>query len=304
MSVEATVMDEAGLPVQDATLSTIRPQWLRTRSILRDFLLRRKLITQWREIKMERLTNEKGMAKFRLRNALGAMGATVEKDGYYQSVIIFKAEDSFRSPVWLPYPMKKTVVLKKIRNPIPLLKGDMYRQQPFNLEIPLGFDMLKNEWMPPHGKGETEDMVVFVQKFPEARRPLPWASVQFTFTGEANGIQKIPDRLMTRESVFSLPYMAFLDGYSNQEVTVEFSSDSEGKRYRKSNLGDGELCFRIRTQLDEEQNVISALYGVFLQTEMRVQGRPTTAILKCPYFINPTPNNRNLEWDGTNLLKK
>ena len=58
------------------------------------------------------------------------------------------------------------------------------------------------------------------------------------------------------------------------------------------NLPDRNYFFRVRTLLDEHGNVKSALYG-------KIYGD----FMQFAYYLNPTPNDRNVEFDPKqNLL--
>ena len=63
------------------------------------------------------------------------------------------------------------------------------------------------------------------------------------------------------------------------------------------------FAFRIRTVVDADGKVISSHYGKFYgypDVGMNPKGRRLSRLC---YFINPTPNSRNLEWDQkTNLF--
>ena len=74
----------------------------------------------------------------------------------------------------------------------------------------------------------------------------------------------------------------------------------------KSKKKDKFVCFRIRTKLDENGQVVGGYYGkiygdiFFLPNSY---GAVIVAIPQFLYYLNPNPLDRNLEWDGdTNLF--
>lgn len=62
--------------------------------------------------------------------------------------------------------------------------------------------------------------------------------------------------------------------------------------------------FRVRTVLNKDGSVKSALYGK-INGQISIQGAGRdTASLAFLYYLNPTPNDRNLEFDmQKNLFK-
>ena len=59
---------------------------------------------------------------------------------------------------------------------------------------------------------------------------------------------------------------------------------------------------RIRTEFDESDNVRKAIYGKIygdFKLEDKKNGIKDVSFL---YYLNPTPNDRNLEWDMKNNL--
>ena len=58
------------------------------------------------------------------------------------------------------------------------------------------------------------------------------------------------------------------------------------------------MCFRIRTTRDENGNVTSSYYGKIYGDIILKQGYGyVVGGTEFLYYLNPTPNDRNLEWD-------
>ena len=94
--------------------------------------------------------------------------------------------------------------------------------------------------------------------------------------------------------IFQFPYAVPMEGYKNKFIMVDSRNALIDER-KQNNF------FRIRTKLDEQGNVVSALYGRTIYFEYWMTG----SLLHFYFGLNLTPNDRNLEWDGqTNLLKK
>lgn len=80
-------------------------------------------------------------------------------------------------------------------------------------------------------------------------------------------------------------------GYLHKHEQVTFrKSDSSHKSTRKEGRN---YYFRVRTKLDEKGDIESAHYG-------KIYGD----FMSFVYFLNPTPNDRNVEFDPKkNLLQ-
>jgi hypothetical protein len=112
-----------------------------------------------------------------------------------------------------------------------------------------------------------------------------------SFPNPGDGIQEfaVPD--VEKGSELRSPHGAPADGYQQQWVQTDNrkpNSPIETNRDPNRNY-----FFRVRTVLDERGNVKSAHYGKFYGDFMQFQ-----------YYLNPTPNDRNVEFaPGQGLLK-
>jgi hypothetical protein len=81
-------------------------------------------------------------------------------------------------------------------------------------------------------------------------------------------------------------------GYQPQWVQTD--NRLPGKPIKTNRDSHHNYFFRVRTILDEHGNVKSALYG-------KIYGD----FMQFTYYLNPTPNHRNVEFDPKqNLLKR
>jgi len=279
-AVRAKVLDEAGHPIQGASVTVAREPWLHTRILLRSILARIQIEDNRNRVDVKYLTNEKGIVKYNIRSYFSP-GGIVEKEGYYKGYL---------------GATKEQVLLREIRNPIPLIYTRFREiKWPVSWDEPVGFDMLRYDWMPPHGNGEHEDLQFLATLKPDVELEKNGGLLTLTFTGEHNGFIPIEDSQLLTESTFIFPYTAPQDGYENTSLVVDKRNAVIDERKQNH-------FFRIRTELDEQGNVVSALYGRMENLEYWV-----TAIrdrkINFYYLLNPTPNDNNLEWDGkTNLL--
>jgi hypothetical protein len=66
--------------------------------------------------------------------------------------------------------------------------------------------------------------------------------------------------------------------------------------------GNSNYFFRVRTKLDQKGRPISGLYGK-IDGDIRLDAiNSQTCILILKYYLNPTPNDRNLESVKRNLF--
>jgi hypothetical protein len=229
------------------------------------------------------------------------------------------------------------VTLPYVRKPIPLKAksgGFSHRRvnglkdtEPADPRLPdlaiteVGYDAELLEPMPPHGQGKRMDFTIRVTSvfrgFKDAwtersavvdvNRGLDtmdegkvrygdWThSVTYRFPNKGDGI--ILSAQFWPYCKLTVPHKAPEEGYV-EELTLKEVRDYHSNRANLSNYRDkmqnNGLFLRVRTQLDKDGNVVSAHYAKIVSP--RGAGNSFTA------FYNPTPNDRNLEYDfKTNL---
>lgn len=222
---------------------------------------------------------------------------TVTKSGYYQS---YKQHEFDQAKIlnafgegkplekWQLDPLVIKVELKRIVKPIAMyackVEAKILDGQP------LGFDLVECDWVAPHGKGKTSDLV-----FTSTRNitdPKQWnGELKLTFSNKGDGIQSVfaPAKY---GSELRLPYEASEKGYQN-----EWSQKTSSSQYAESRA-DQNYFFRVRTVLDEKGEVKSALYGkIHGDISYYVGAKAPQAGLGFTYYLNPKPNDRNVEFD-------
>ena len=217
----------------------------------------------------------------------------VLKEGYYHSEMKINFWESKTEPIvvdgkWQPYGELRTVVLRKIVNPIPMTipKAHYCEKVPHGQWH--GFDIVCGDWMPPYGKGEHEDVIMrhnieAVNNMNNFRTTL---EVCFTNSPYAGVYRKMKDK----QSDFNVEYHANTNAVYTKELSFVYE-----KRPHKPTIdtrvgADEYLVFRIRTKEDAEGRLISAQYGKILG--------PWTffdAVSSAGIYVNPTPNDTNLE---------
>jgi hypothetical protein len=188
---------------------------------------------------------------------------------------------------WPEWVATNTVVLKRIRNPVPMYVKKIDGPFPAR-DVFVGYDMVTGDWMPPYGRGRETDMEVRYSQIVISTNRLgdPMESdgtLVLRFSRDGDGIlQSFLDT--TSGSAYQTLYAAPADGYV-KEVTyrrrrtigrpLETNSDPNHSHY-----------FRVRTVRDGNGNIIKAMYGKFM-------GSMSAQRL---YYLNPD-GTRNVEFD-------
>lgn len=204
---------------------------------------------------------------------------------------------------WMPWNPEVNLQIKKVLNPIPMyarfLRSDSFPIPVYNTA--LGYDLVKSDLLPPYGKGEVADFVFKLDcqlgKTRSDRIQMFDAVLSLSFSNDGDGIQEL--LFPAREgSVLRMPRFAPETGYASNWVSKTFAhEDSDYCEYKESQ----NFIYRIRTKKDKDGQVVSALYGKIdgpIFYEVRAHG----ANMQMKYYLNPTPNDRNLEFDPSRNL--
>lgn len=219
----------------------------------------------------------------------------ISKDGYYESkdTIVFPKREGEKLNVvdgkWQPYGEMRTVVLKKIKNPIRLRDPEArYRYKYPESGKWAGFDLVCGDWVPPLGNGKCED--VMIRYIREQRQDGYFKSLDISFTNNpyAGAYLMNKDSFSEMDSV----YEADTNGVYVGCLRYEFERTAKGN-HTISELGPGQyLVFRIRAKTDDDGNLVSAHYGRIMGA---LQYLEKGGLVLGPVYFNPTPNDTNLE---------
>ncbi|MGI6495721.1 MAG: hypothetical protein ACOX5G_06490 [Kiritimatiellia bacterium] len=239
----------------------------------------------------------------------------VAKDGYYNSWFRFRSGDpnlhdnggesskiyydsKAKDGRWLPWNPTIPVVLREIRNPIPMYVKLFEGKFP-NGEV-VGFDCEKGDFVSPYGSGDLADFTFRVLVSGDTHLAVKEISIDALdpdggfVVSEAN-----------QSSAFKSEYFAPDYGYVTN-LNASSSYGPEGFKGTVPYSGNSYLIFKSRVKRDSDGNVVSANYGkiygelVYGRGEVELE----TAYVSFLYYFNPTPNDRNLEFDGKNNLFK
>ena len=277
----------------------------------------------------EKVTGDDGMCRLSGSTEAGHSCCIVRNnDGYYDSgwySFDYDERSFFSLGRWMPDNVVVTVRLDRIVNPIPLYvrqaKGEhrekslsyhkvFKRQQslsatndvPIVKNVLMAYDMVKGAWLPPHGDGVKADVqflfneTVFGWKEGRGYSGTTMTKMYRTeasvlMPGEGNGIVEVP----SRENAGIKLRIAPEAGYENG-LTCWRGWFGDGTKTDR----DKKRCyaFRIRTEYDDNGNIKSAYYGKIYDDFDLVNFEGVGFL----YYLNPTPNDRNLEWDMKNNL--
>ena len=225
---------------------------------------------RYAEVKSD--TDNNGMIFASHLDSSDSIGVAVESPGYYTIHIghQFYYDEKNRHPNF-------TLLLKKVHQPIAMYaKAITFIKFPvFNK--PIGYDLMAGDWVAPYGKGITGDFL-FTENHADAKS-------QYTFTvsfpNPSDGIQGFTRDWNQGVSDLLSAHEAPVDGYKPQYLQTQMPNP------------DRIYYFRVRTALDSQGNILSTHYG-------KIYGD----FMQFTYYLNPTPNSRNIEFDPKqNLLR-
>jgi len=238
----------------------------------------------------------------------GEVGIAVMKAGYYGSGgfnIIFTNTTGIVLKKWQPWNPTIEVVLKRIGQPVP-----MYARRVCCLKIPVigeavGFDLIRSDWVAPYGRGEICDFLFTWVAKPErtvttryGEQRLFDLNLSVSFSNEGDGIIPLPPIRRHEGSALRLDRQVPLTGYQSNVVKRIYNAENQPPQSNIS--GDQNYFFRVRTKRDGEGKVASALYGkIYGDFQFDAGWRITFT-----YYVNPTPNDRNVEFDPRQNLFK
>jgi hypothetical protein len=264
------------------------------------------------------LTDEHGDFRARTEMSLGTF-LRVEKTGHYTAKL--NNTGNFQIPqgnATVPF------VLPRVVKPIAL-----HAARVSSIRIPtqgvwLGYDLAAADWVQPHGKGEIADIrfkfsnefVGFDEAFGDiekekalvrtikTKRGETFSEEEFKLSaGKWRGVLEVsfpgPKEGVAEETVrywyyneLRLPHVAPEEGY---KAGLRYEANTYEPRPPEKLIG---YYLRTRVKLDAKGRIISANYAK-IYDDIRFDPRGTVSFW---YYFNPTPNDRNLEFDPSRNL--
>lgn len=205
----------------------------------------------------------------------------VKKAGYYSAGSIYDIYVTDK-PRYEPWDPTITLVLKKVINPIPMYAKSLNTHIP-DLDKPVGYDLTVGDWVGPYGKGINAD-IFFTGHFDKYTNGESDFTLTVTFPNAGDGIQEftVPDS--EKSGGLRSPYEAPTNGYFPQWVQTD--SRRPGKPIETNRDPNRNYFFRVQTKIDDRGNIVSAHYG-------KIYGD----FMEFKYYLNPTINDRNVEFN-------
>lgn len=224
------------------------------------------------------------------------IGINVEKTGYYTAHIghqLYRHGQFDGNTVFVSRNPNITLVLKRIGKPIAMYAKKEETKIPKE-DAPVGFDLMVGDWVAPYGAGKNADVLFTVHR--QITSPQEFdAGLELTFPNPGDGVVIVPPPPAS-DSPLVMPRLAAEAGYQST-LTWRYHNFTE-----ISEPASG-YFFRVRTVLDGNGNVQSTFYGK-IQGEVRflVGTKAPRAGIAFQYYLNPTPNDRNVEFDPSQNL--
>jgi hypothetical protein len=214
----------------------------------------------------------------------GSLGFAAESQGYYSTRQTYKIPFVYDELRWNP---TQNMILRVIGHPIPMYaKRVETKIQKEN--GPLAFDLQAGDWVTPDGKGEHADIFFTLHRNIINDREYD-ATLTATFPNREDGIVVAPSESIAG-SAFKTSRTAIENGY-NPQLSLHYTH----LEHPESVFG---YFFRVRTVLDDNGNIKSALYGKISGNFRFYAGtRAPRAGMGFDYYLNPTPNDRNVEFN-------
>ena len=199
---------------------------------------------------------------------------------------------------WQPWNQTNTVVLKRIKNSVPMYVKKVETVIPV-LNQPIGFDLEKGDWVPPYGKGVRADMFFFATgKFGSNLERNSF--LEITFPNQKDGIKtfEIPvDPEFNDRSMFASPYFSPESGYATNWIYERKITPTREGRINPSPRENMNFFFRTQTVLNENEKIISAKYGKIYGDIVCDFADEKNLGVYFTYYLNSTSNDRNIEFD-------
>lgn len=224
-----------------------------------------------------------------------ALEAEVQKDGYYPSgtpTVTFK---TITNGMWYPWNPTVQATMRKIENPIPMYAKVLHSNIP-EVGKSCGYDLQVGDWVMPYGKGKTSDIIFAWTNHPSPKLDYDGTAI-LTFSHPLDGIQEADLHQYT--NTFRWPRQSPEMGYQRSLTACNsWPKGGNGKSvmtFNPDGLSEA-YFFRVRT-VEQDGKIVSALYGKIIGGVEIYPKSNGTCMLRVRYYLNPTPLDRNMEFD-------
>ncbi|MDP0495598.1 MAG: carboxypeptidase-like regulatory domain-containing protein [Verrucomicrobiota bacterium JB024] len=229
---------------------------------------------------------------------------SVEKDGYYDSSKEqLNAKMEVEPGKWKVVDQDVVLVLRKIKNPIAMYARSNTTINLYTMDEEVGFDLLVFDWVAPYGKGKVADITFELSGYYHSFRDKD-STLTVRFPNKGDGACAFD---AITESQFISPYEAPANGYSPTLSYRKMTKPTDKlHEWDNENTVDEtrNYAIRFRTVLDEDGNVVEAMYAkIYGDFDFAGASDEGSYIRPKAYYVNPTVNDRNLEYAvGSNLV--
>ena len=248
--------------------------------------------------KGEGYTDSNGIFIYEARSVYSEMYCKVRKEGYYLS-----AGSVWVATKWGDVPANTlSVVLKRIINPVPMLKRKVAILFPV-LDQPLGFDFEVGDLIEPYGKGKSADVWITGTRKLDIPDAIDHRAIIVT-SNALNGFIEFPvvremDEIKSKSDL-EPPQRAPDVGYTNQIAPYLLSIPR--KYWKSTHEENRDYLFRVRSQTNELGDITHANVGWFNESiqmshnnDKRVTNVANRVRISFGYYYNPDPLSRSLE---------
>lgn len=235
-------------------------------------------------------------------------------DGYYSSYysFIWESPEGYEGTT---RSAKVQATLRPIKNPIPMFAREKSGFEVKEFDEEYQFDFQVGELLPPHGKGVHPDIRVTmkgtrIDNGPDEHEDIDFqASIRFSnpLDGLIEFVVQPKDGAVG--SFFISDYLAPESGYFQMlERKAVWGKARNAPSYWEDfrSLEKKAYYFRVRTQTDAAGKIISANYGKIygpltlapvLKNQAAFKKALKASFAISELYFNPTPNDRNVEFD-------
>ena len=262
------------------------------------------------------VTDVNGRCRLRGRTNCGRMGVWARNppSGYYAPRRGWGRRFSEKNllGIWQPDNLVATIRLQRVERPIPIplfvkaCKLDVKREIADVNGGRFALDLMSGDWLPPFGEGKVADIEFARLPHEDLGSGMNDSDVRGTsfrdsmavrFPGEGNGLVESNPAPNLRLRIRTAPEDGYRPDYlcwTGRNRKLEYVGSYDENRC---------FCFRIRTRRDDRGRIVEAYYGKIYGDILMYTGYNFIVCgVKFLYYLNPTPLDRNLEWDRkTNL---
>lgn len=305
--ITTEVRDDNNKPIQGAIVETSS-----------DILIPESSIPLSKRIRINALTDQNGISKISFSSIQTPRGVLISKEGYYS----FTSDTNWEQPFDFAGTRTANVqaVLRPIKNPIPMIARANSGFEIKELDVNYQFDLEVGQLLPPYGEGVHPDIRVNVKGSRIDHGPNEYEDIEYLasihFSNPLDGFVEfaIQPKDGAIGSLFVSDYLAPDSGYDqNVERKGVWGKVRESPEYWEylRGLERKAYYFRVRTKTDVDGKIISANYGKIygplilspvLKNHAAFKKSVNAKFSFGEVYFNPTPNDRNVEFDARRNL--